>query len=147
MFKWFVDNSGVICSALGGVAFVGGFVVMTVFSFATMPLPVLIGLGTTIGGLLVGAAISGACYLGREFGIRSERERQQTRVENERALEPDRLNSEEFALNSSNSSLAQVVSRAQENSQMISILARLNGVESRVSTLEGALLIVLKQIT
>ena len=139
MFRWFVDNSGAICSVLGGVAIVSGFVVMAVFSFVTMPIPVLIGLGTTIGGLLVGAAISGgACYLGRQFGIRSERERQQTRIENERALELDRLNSEEAALNSSNSSVAQVVSGAQENSQIISILARLSGVEGRVSTLEGA---------
>ncbi|MDP3706246.1 MAG: hypothetical protein Q8R24_10150 [Legionellaceae bacterium] len=135
MLHWLADHAGTICVVLGGIAVTVGTIGASIL--ASTP----IGLAITIGVFAIGSALSGLFCLGREYGRRAERERQQAKIESERAqqLELERLNTAENILSSNNGLLLeQTVNETRENHQYLTMQASINTLERRVSFLEGA---------
>lgn len=140
MLKWLVNNSGRICSVLGGLAIAGGFVTMGVLSVVTMPIPALIAAGSFIGACIVGAAISGACYLGREYGIQDARELQQAEkeIEKQTQLEQEKLIAENTAKNSKVLLFTQSKKEGEENAHYVKMQADITSLQKDVAILKGA---------
>jgi hypothetical protein len=134
--KWLIDNSGKICTVLGGLAVVGGGICMLLFSSVAIPMGVLIA----VGALVVGGVVSGACYLGREHGARSERDRQQTLREAERsaAIDVGRTVAVNSALSAEGNMLSKSANQALIDIKFAAIEARLTSIEGRTSCIEGS---------
>lgn len=130
VLNWLADYAGTICAVLGGIAVAVGATGASYLSFTP------IGLAITIGVFAIGAIVSGAYYLGREYGRRTERERQQAlrEREQEEQIETERARAANYALNSQ----ANLSSELAEDSHYSTMQAFINTIEKRVSFLEGA---------
>ena len=83
MFKFLAKHSGKICTVLGVIGVVIGLGALIAAPYVVVPICV----GITAGVFLGAAAISGACYIGREYGKYSERESNKKKEEELRRRE------------------------------------------------------------
>ena len=153
IIEWFIERSGTICSVLGGIVVTVGTCCMILLSSGVV---VPVGVGIAIGAVAVGAVVSGACYLGHEHGVRTERERVQEKTESSRLIEVEELDQSEnlyrnqyraakAARNSDDPSVSPAPDKndtderyAKMQADMSVQNAAINALKARVSTLEGA---------